>query len=94
MRAMFRKLRFMQSTAEQDVKDKQDAPEGRRKKVDTFLSDFGDSLMATRDDVARLLGDIESDLEGDENRAGLYSSGNYQTSPGARVERDPTESWS
>jgi predicted ATPase len=65
MRAVFRRLRTLQIIAVQDVKDKR----MRQKvsdKVSTFLGDHPTAHSATRDDAARLLIDIESDLEGDE----------------------------
>lgn len=90
MRALFKKLRSMQLASEQDIKDK-----GMRQKVaekvETFLSDFGDSHAATRDDVARLLGDIESDLEGDENERAFIVQEITKLRQAHELSDDPTE---
>jgi hypothetical protein len=68
MRALFHRLRSMQSMAEKDIKDKR-----MRKKVDgkveTFLNDHSISKSVTRDEASRLLTDIESDLEGDDTES-------------------------
>lgn len=62
LRAVLRHLRSLQVTAEQDVKDKR-MRDGFDEKVAAFLGDHVGSI-APRDDAARLLKDIESDLEG------------------------------
>ena len=64
LRAVMRHLRSLQIAAEQDVKDKR-MREGVNEKVASFLSDHTGSV-ASRDDAAQLLKDIESDLEGDD----------------------------
>jgi predicted ATP-dependent endonuclease of OLD family len=65
MRALFYKLRLMQVEAERDVKDKR----MRQKvsdKIKAFLNDHLINRSVTRDDAARLLHDVESDLDGDD----------------------------
>lgn len=68
MRALFSRLHTMQRRAERDVKDKR-----MRQKIDdkikTFYDDFGPNSKPARDDGARLLMDIEADLEGDDAEA-------------------------
>lgn len=68
MKALFSKLHQMQRRAERDVKDKR-----MRQKIDdkikTFCDDFGPESNPARDDGARLLMDIEADLEGDDAEA-------------------------
>jgi len=90
MRALFRRLRIMQTAAEQDVKDKR-MRQKVAQEVDTFLSDFGDSRMATRDDVSRVLGNIESDLEGDENERAYIVQEITKLRQAHELGDDPTE---
>lgn len=65
MRAVFYRLRQMQTLAEQDVKDKR-MRQKVEEKIQTFFNDHTSSGTASRDDAARLLFDLESDLEGDD----------------------------
>jgi predicted ATP-dependent endonuclease of OLD family len=68
MRALFHRLRSMQSMAEKDIKDKR----MRQKvdgKVETFLNDNLINKSVTRDEASRLLTDIESDLEGNDKES-------------------------
>lgn len=65
MRALFSRLRKMQMHAEQDIKDKR-MRQKVEEKIQTFLNDHAASRTAYRDDAARLLTDIEIDLEGDD----------------------------
>jgi predicted ATPase len=90
MRALFKKLRSMQSAAEQDVKDKR-MRQTVAENIDTFLSDFSDSHAATRDDVARMLGNIESDLEGDENERAFIIQEITKLRQAHELSDDPTE---
>lgn len=66
MKAVFYRLRQMQTLAERDVKDKR-MRQKVEEKIQTFLNDHAGSNASSRDDGARLLFDIESDLEGDDN---------------------------
>ena len=64
LRAVFKHLRQLQAEAEQDVKDKR-MQENVDEKIAVFLNDHIGSV-ASRDEAARLLKDIESDLVGDD----------------------------
>jgi predicted ATPase len=90
MRAVFYRLRQMQTLAEQDVKDK-----SMRQKVDekiqTFFNDHTSSGSASRDDAARLLVDIESDLEGDDTERTFIAQTCVQLRAGHNLTEDLVE---
>ena len=65
MQALFRRLCRMQNLAEQDTKDKR-MHQKVQEKIQTFLNDHISGETPSRDDAARLLDDIASDLEGDD----------------------------
>jgi predicted ATPase len=68
MKALFTRLHRMQRDAERDVKDKR-MRQRIDEKIKTFRDDFPVGSMPARDDGARLLMDIETDLEGDDSEA-------------------------
>jgi hypothetical protein len=90
MRAVFKRLRSMQTAAEEHTKDKR-MRQVVGEKVATFLSDFGESRSAMRDDVTRLLSDIESDLEGDETERGYIIQEIARIREFHNLGEDPTE---
>lgn len=90
LRAVFRRLRAMQSDAQQDTKDKRQRQKVEEK-VQTFLNDHESSRVATRDDAARLLRDLESDLEGDETERAFMVQEIIHLRQTHRVAEDPTD---
>ncbi len=65
MRALFRRLRVMQSAAEKDVRDKRQR-QRVAEKIITFRNDHEGSLAVSRDAARSLFDDVESDLDGDD----------------------------
>lgn len=90
LRAVFRRLRIMQTAAEEDTKEKR-MREIVDDKVSTFLSDFEESRGATRDDVTRLFLDIEGDLDGDDSERGFIIQHIAKMRNEHHLSDDPTE---
>jgi len=90
MRALFRRLRRMQTIAEEDTKDKR-MRQIVEEKIATFMSDFEESRGATRDDVTRLFMNIETDLEGDESERGYVIQEIGRMRRTHNLGEDPTE---